>query len=151
MCRHSSSATVCAGSLNHDRSDDIKIVKSLLENGVNPNDRLGSQSLIQLATQSIHANDKNISEQIRPLIDLLVQAGISMDLYSAVAIRDVKEVGRLLKSDPTLSESRRPDGYPAVHFAISCGELELVKQLIEAGCNLNLKNRRPALQSQVVS
>jgi ankyrin repeat protein len=130
----------CGRGLDRNQNDQADLLNALIENGadVTPNGR--EYSLIQSIAYGIHPNDTDINQTVRPLIDILLRHGVEMDLYSAVALRDQAAVKKILESDPKTSESRRADGYPAIHLAISCGELELVKALIAAGCDMDLKN-----------
>ena len=47
----------------------------------------------------------------------------------------------MLKQDPRSANSRRADGYPALHWAVAMDYEGIVKQLLDAGCDVDLRNQ----------
>ena len=117
----------------------VKVLESVLKNGGGSFVEKDRQKYVRLITRQINPRQE-IEVEIKELIQLLVDAGAEMDFFSAVALRDGETVNQMLKDDSSLCEARREDGYPAVHFAVSRGDLEMVKKFLDAGCNIELKN-----------
>ncbi len=67
--------------------------------------------------------------------------GATIDLFSAVAIGDEEQVVRLLKQIPVSANSRGPNGYPALHIAVEMNYQNIVKQLLEAGGDVDIRNK----------
>jgi ankyrin repeat protein len=128
-----------------------RLLETLLECGADPNARVNGITAIQRAAEGIRptrdannpgAGSRNGAEndEIRKEIDVLRKHGAQLDLVSAVAIGNEAEVARLLKQNPQSANSRRADGYPALHWAVAMNYEGIVKQLLEAGCDVGLRN-----------
>jgi uncharacterized protein len=65
-------------------------------------------------------------------------------MFTAAAIGDEVEVARLLKQNRTLANSKSFDGFPALHVAAARDYRNIVKQLLDAGCDVNIRNDNDA-------
>jgi ankyrin repeat protein len=80
-------------------------------------------------------------------INVLRQHGARLDLFTAASIGDEVEVARLLKQNRELANSKSFDGYPALHVAAERNYRNIVKQLLDAGCDVDIRSKRdPDLQ-----
>jgi ankyrin repeat protein len=118
------------------------LVEVLLNNGANPNvsDRRGTP-VVQIASSDIHPTDVERNREIKQIVATLLKHGATLDLFSAVAIGNEAEVERLLLKDPSLSSSRGADGYPALHVAVGMQYGEIVRKLLRAGCDVDIRNQ----------
>lgn len=128
------------GSLSRDANEEWKMISMLVRHGASPETMIGKSNLIQSVTSRIHPHPSEDNEHVRQLVTNLQGLGIELDFFSAVAIQNTDAVIRMLAKDPSLCEARRVDGYPAIHFAVSRGDLEMVERLLDAGCNIELRN-----------
>jgi ankyrin repeat protein len=119
----------------------LKLMKVLLDKGANPNAAAKGVTALERAARQIHPNDDEENAAIKQVVALLRQHGATVDLFSAVAISNEQEVRRLLKIDPRSANSRGPDGYPALHFAVSLNEKNIVTALLSAGGDVNIRNK----------
>jgi ankyrin repeat protein len=118
-----------------------KLIKILLDEGANPNAAKNGVTAMQMAARTIHPNAEIRNAKIKQTIAFLRDHGAAVDLFSAVAIGDLDEVRRLLKVRPETAESRAPDGYPALHFAVAMNDKSIVVELLNAGCAVDLPNK----------
>jgi ankyrin repeat protein len=129
-----------------------RAVETLLECGADPNAKVAGKTAVQSAADEIWLNDDvenpgaspsggAQNDEIRREIDVLRKHGAALDLLSAVAIGNEAEVARLLKRDPRSANSRRADGYPALHWAVTMNYEGIVKQLLDAGCDVDIRSQ----------
>ncbi len=64
-----------------------------------------------------------------------------MDLFSAVALGDEKQVARILSQKPSSANACNSRGFPAVDQAIAMNYVDVVKRLLDSGCDLEIANR----------
>jgi ankyrin repeat protein len=121
-------------------ADRPELIRALLKKGADPNASEDGVSAIQIAAREINPGRHEENREIRKMIAILVEHGAIVDLFSAVAIGDEKQVDRLLKQDPETANSRGPDGYPALHFAVGMNNQNVVQQLLKAGCDVDIRN-----------
>jgi ankyrin repeat protein len=132
------------GALTSLRADDeqgIKLIKVLLDKGANPNASDKGVTAMQSAACRMQPNAEKENAEIKQMVALLRQRGATVDLFSAVAIGDGEEVRRLLKNDPKAVDSRGPDGYPALHFAVGMNYRNIVGALLNAGGQVDIRNK----------
>lgn len=135
-------------------ADDAKrilLVNLFLEQGANPNTLVNlfvdpdaapkDVTVMQAAALQIHPEQEEENRRFRHIVALLKKHGASVDLFTAVAVGDETEVARLLKDDPQSASSRGPDGYPALHVAVGMNYREILKALLAAGCDVDIRNR----------
>jgi ankyrin repeat protein len=118
------------------------LVEALLTNGANANvrDQRGIP-VAQIAARNTHPTAVEENKEIRKVVAILLQHGATLDLFSAVAIGDETAVERLLQQDPSSSSYRGPDGYPALHLAVDMDYGNIVRKLLRAGCDVDIRNR----------
>lgn len=129
----------------------LLLVNLFLEQGANPNTLVNlfvepdadpkGVTVMQAAARQIHPNHEEENRRLRHIVALLKKYGASVDLFTAVATGDETEVARLLKEDPQSASSRGPDGYPALHFAVGMDYRGILKALLAAGCDVDIRNR----------
>jgi ankyrin repeat protein len=73
-------------------------------------------------------------------INVLRRYGARLDLFTAAIIGDDVEVARLLKQNRALANSKSFDGCPALHEAVARNHRNVVKQLLDAGCDVDIRN-----------
>ena len=83
-------------------------------------------------------DDTAHNTDLRKAIAMLAEQGASVDVCSAVAIGDEKRLAELLKLNRASSNDRNLDGVPALQIAVRTGDEELMRLLIEAGCDVNI-------------
>ena len=118
-----------------------KLIKALLDKGANPNAAENGVTAMQVASREIHPDHEQENSEIKQIIDLLTEHGAPIDLFSAVAVGDEEQVHRLLKNDPKSANSRGPDGYPALHFAVGMNYKTIVEALLSAGGEVDIRNK----------
>ncbi len=129
-----------------------RLLETLIECGADPNAKVDGMTAIQRAAGEIGPDQDTgnpeaspggdaQNDEIRKEIDVLRKHGAPLDFVSAVAIGDEAEVARLLKQDPRLANSRRADGYPALHWAVAMNYEAIVKQLLDAACDVDIRNQ----------
>ncbi len=118
-----------------------KLAKILLDKGANPSAARDGVTAMRLAANQIHPNEEIENAKIQQQIKFLRDHGAVVDLFSAVAIGDEEEVRRLLKSNPASANSRGPDGYPALHFAVRMNDANIVRALLGSGCEIDIRNK----------
>lgn len=118
------------------------LVKVLLDHGANPKATLGNKAAMDTAINGIYpytSDEKN--EQQKRIVKLLHAKGVPLTLFGAVALGDEVEVARLLKLNPRSANESSSEGYPALHFAVASSNTSLVKLLLQAGCDVNIRNQ----------
>jgi ankyrin repeat protein len=121
-------------------ADRPKLMEVLLRKGANPNASEDGVTAIQLAARAIHPTQEKEYEAIKRTIAVLKEHGAKLDLFSAVAIGDEAQVQSLLASDRRLANVRGPDGYPALHLAVSMNYKNIVSALLKADGDVNIRN-----------
>jgi ankyrin repeat protein len=112
----------------------------LVRKGANPNTSVAGVTSILIAAREIHPTHEKENEEIKRTIAVLTQHGAKMDLFTAVAIDDEAQVKKMLGGDRQLANARSPDGYPALHFAVSMNYKNIVTALLKAGGDVNIRN-----------
>ena len=75
------------------------------------------------------------------MVSVLQKHGAKLDAYSAVAIGDFDALAELLKTDPTAANTYTIGGDSAMHVAIKMNYPQAVKLLLDAGCDVEIKNK----------
>jgi ankyrin repeat protein len=119
----------------------VKLIKALLDKSANPNATYQGVTAMQLAARQIHPNATKKNSEIKQIIALLVDRGAVVELFPAVAVGDEENVRRLLERNPKAASARGPDGYPALHFAVSMNYKTIVERLLDAGCEVDIRNK----------
>lgn len=122
-------------------SDRSRLVAMLLEKGANPHSRIGGLTALQHVVEQFHPSSRDENKEIQEVIDVLKKHGAKVDLCSAVSMGDEAEVARLLQEDPLNINVSQSDGFPALHIAVIRNYRGIVKQLLDAGCDIEVRNK----------
>lgn len=117
-----------------------KLMEVLIRKGANPNTSEDGVTPMQIAAGEIHPTQADKNEDIKRTIAVLTKHGAKMDLFTAVAIGDERKVQALLAENPKSANARGPDGYPALHVAVSMNYKSIVAALLKAGGDVNIPN-----------
>lgn len=74
---------------------------------------------------------------------LFLERGRKLTFHEACAMGDAAQVKQLLEADPSLLNSRSPDGFPAVGLPIFFRQPETARYLIEKGADVNAAAENP--------
>ena len=128
-----------AASESQDRSE---LLDALLTDVAKLEATGGIQStILQIAVCKIHPNNDQENENINRMVSVLKKHGAELDVYSAVAIGDFDSLSELLEVDQTTANAYSIGGYPAMHMAIQMNYPKAVKLLLDAGCDIEIKNK----------
>ena len=126
-------------SIRSQKTLSAKLCSAFIDAGANTKTVEGQPTLIEMISQSVHPSATD-TRAIGEVVEVLAQAGVEIDFYSAVALQRVEQVEQLLQQDPQLAQARGTDGFPALHKATELGNVEIVRLLLAAGCDVNIKN-----------
>ncbi|WP_339613613.1 ankyrin repeat domain-containing protein [uncultured Rubinisphaera sp.] len=116
-------------------------LETLISHGANCKATRGGYSAIQFAVSNIYSNEEELNQSIRKIVSVLRKHGVKLDVFSAVAIRDLDSLAQLLQKNPEACNSYSMKGYPALHMAIKMNYPKAVKLLLDAGCDIEIKNK----------
>jgi ankyrin repeat protein len=117
------------------------LIEALLNKGADPNANQNGAPAIQIAVRQIHPNSEDENQDMKKVAAVLLKHGANRDLFSTVAIGDEAQVGRLLNQDPACANERAADGCPALRFAVKMNYRNIVRQLLDAGCDVDIRNK----------
>lgn len=118
-----------------------RLYEALLQKGADANASSDGVTAMQMAARQIHPGQRDENHEIKKVIAVLAKHGATVDLFSAVAIGDEALIARLLERNPTSANARGPDGYPALHFAVGMNYQNIVKRLLDAGGDVDIRNK----------
>jgi ankyrin repeat protein len=121
--------------------DRSELLDALITHGASFNTTDDKHSPIQIAVSSIHPNDDEKNESIKRMVSVLKKHGHELDVFSAVAIGDFETLAKLLETDPKAVNSYSIEGYPALHMAIKMNYPKVVKMLLDAGCDIEIRSK----------
>lgn len=77
------------------------------------------------------------------MVELLLRAGVTLDVFEAAAIGNDRRLGELLDADPPLVHAWSADGYTPLHLAAFFGHAGNVRLLVDRGADVatTSKNR----------
>ncbi len=78
------------------------------------------------------------------MAELFVARGRKLTFHEACALGNTAAVRAMLDADPSLADSKSPDGFPSAGLAIFFGHPELARLLIERGADVNAHADNPA-------
>jgi ankyrin repeat protein len=128
------------------------VVETLLKAGADPNYSENGATALQKAFGGLlflegaegdgpsDAEELEFNASIMKQISVLRQHGARLDLYTAVSIGDEVEVARLLKQNRALANSKGLNGDPALYVAVARDFRNIVKQLLDAGCDVEIRS-----------
>lgn len=97
----------------------------------------GDPSLLQAAENNVTPILLAIYHGKADLARELAGRSTKLSFGEAVALGDADRVRQMLGDDPSLLETRTPDGFPPVGFAIFFRHPDVARHLIEQGANVN--------------
>ena len=126
-------------------SSQVEMVKYLLKNKADPNGLVekGEWRPIDVAAASMRERAWEHAEEnarTKAIMEALRTAGVDFDLIAAMALGDAERVGALLRSDPSLANSRHADGFPTLHRAVGLGNKEVVKLFLDNGADVEIRD-----------
>jgi RNA polymerase sigma factor (sigma-70 family) len=101
----------------------------LLEQGADPHSVDRGESTLQAA--AFHQNHE--------LIDVLVNRGVSMTVFAASAMGDVRQLENILRAFPHLAMARDSTGATPLHWA---GNATVAQVLVNAGADIEAEDKR---------
>ncbi|HEV8001472.1 MAG TPA: ankyrin repeat domain-containing protein [Planctomycetaceae bacterium] len=131
----------------------IPVLQTLLQAGADPNCSENGATTLQIAACGLHlisaadaakpdeVDSVEFNESIMKEINFLRQHGARLDLFTAASIGDEAEVARLLKQNRALANSKSFEGLPALHVAAARDFRNIVKQLLDAGCDVDIRSQ----------
>jgi len=114
-------------------SGDLDRVRELLAadpNIVGERDATGLSAVMQAR---YHARED--------IVDALLEAGSTLDLFEAAAVGLEERVRALLDADPALAREWSPDGFTALHLAAFFGHAATIELLLARGVDLDPRSR----------
>ena len=117
-----------------------ELCAKLIEAGASVQQEPDQSTLIQSIAESIHPSSTD-TDSINEVVEVLEKAGVEIDLYSAVALQRDEQVNQILQQNPELATCRSPEGLPALHMATRLGDINTVRSLLTAGCDVNIQNQ----------
>jgi ankyrin repeat protein len=136
----------------------VRMVEWLLANKGNGNARTKSGwTPMSLTASRVQPGNPDNNAPYLAIIKALQGAGIETDIYAAIVLNDVRRVAAILQREPRSVAKRDPDGLPALHWAVKFDRREIVKLLLDQGCDPNMRQedercggRDTALQSAAI-
>jgi ankyrin repeat protein len=75
------------------------------------------------------------------LVDALMDAGPTIDVFEAASLGDVERLRELLDGDPSLATEFSGDGFTALHFPAFFGGVDVAELLLERGADVDAHGR----------
>lgn len=120
---------------------DVPTVEWLLRNKADLTVRSKDGSTPMMAAAAgIRPGEDEANARRQAVIRVLEKAGAKLDLFSAIACDDVHRVSVLLQADPKAGENRDPAGLPALHQATTLDRREIVRLLLDKGCDPDVRS-----------
>ena len=91
---------------------------------------------LSAVTQARYHGEKDI-------VDVLLGAGLDLDVFEAAAVGRLERVRELLENDPALVSSFSADGFTPLHLAAFFGHADIARLLVERGADTNAVARNP--------
>ncbi len=121
-------------------ADRAKLMQVLLAKGANPNASLHGSTALQNAVADIHPTHLEESQACRRVAAVLRSHGAKIDAYTAVVLGEEAALAAALAIDAAAANAAGPEGRPALHVAVGMDYRNIVALLIEAGCDLEIRN-----------
>jgi ankyrin repeat protein len=75
------------------------------------------------------------------VVDAVMEAGPTIDVFEAASLGDVERLRELLDSDPSLATAFSGDGFSALHFPAFFGGIEAARLLLQRGADVDAHGR----------
>jgi uncharacterized protein len=112
---------------------DVDLVRAMLATD-------GSLAL-ERDTQGVSALMRARYRSDQGLVDAVLAAAPTIDVFEAAALDDVKRLRDLLDADPSLAGAFSGDGFTALHFPAFFGGVEAARLLIDHGADVDAHGR----------
>ena len=106
--------------------------------------------LLDADPELLRASEKNISAVMLALYHgkpemarLFVERGAELTFHEACALGDGERVRAMLTADPSLLNSKSPDGFPAIGLPIFFRQPDVARYLIEQGADVSAPADNP--------
>jgi ankyrin repeat protein len=100
---------------------------------------------LQLAASGIRPNYKKEQEEenVRrvKMVRILQQAGLDLDLHSAIAINDLTRVGAQVEERLIWTDEKDSEGYTPLQKAVELSRPEIIEAFLAAGADVNGRGR----------
>ena len=135
--------------LDHKKQEREALLELLLSAGANANcvDTKGHSPIDHLAG-NFHPTNRETNRYIERLIGLVRQHGGDLDIFSAAAVGDIETLKRLLDANPKSLNASRFENIPVLHMAVRLDRQAVVKLLIDAGIDIELRNYSERAESE---
>jgi ankyrin repeat protein len=118
----------------------VAMVEWLLQKKANPKTRTkNGWTPMALVAAQVRPEPEEDNAKYRGVIRALERAGIEVDLFAAIACTDARRVARLLHTQPKSAISKDPAGQPALHLAVMLDCKDIVKLLLDNGCDPDIR------------
>lgn len=77
----------------------------------------------------------------RQVVDAVVSASPTIDVFEAASLGDVARLRELLDGDPSLATAYSGDGFTALHFPAFFGGVEAARLLVDRGADVDAHGR----------
>jgi len=129
----------------YESQDRSELIDALITHGANVKTTDDEYSLMQIAVIDIHPSYEESNASIKKMVSVLIKHGAKLDVFSAIAIGDFDALSKLLEVEPKDANSYSIEGYPALHMAIKMNYPQAVKLLLNAKCDVEIKNKSESL------
>ena len=123
------------------QNSDLDLVTSLLDEDPSLIDAKDDTGLNVSHTAAMYGYSRR-TEVNKPIIDLLLERGLEPDIFACAYLRLHNTGVRLIANDPDCVRSVAPNGATALHFAAEIGDLAFTTALVEAGADVDARDRR---------
>jgi ankyrin repeat protein len=119
-----------------------EMVRFLLKNKAGVQGEDGRRALTAAASRIRPAEEKDEREKTaryKEIIAILLDQGVPLDFFTAIALGNTARVKEMLKEQPALARSKDGDNKSALFRAVILGHKEIVALLLDAGAPVNDK------------
>jgi hypothetical protein len=122
------------------------MVDWLLRNKANLNAHSDhGRTLMSEAASGVRPDKDEDNARYQAIIRRLERAGVELDVFAAIACNDVPRVAHILRGNVQAGAQRTRAGLPAIHLAVILDRREIVKLLLDAGCDPNFRSQSESI------
>ena len=119
---------------------NVSMVELLLERKANPTARSSGWTPMSMAADQVRPEQEEDNVRFQAVIRALHRGGVELDLLAAIACDDVKRASDILKADSKQALAKTPTGRPLLHEAVTLDRREIVKLLLDNGCDIDIRS-----------